>query len=633
MWPFLVLYLKVIPNLRRSQISACLVVILLVTITVYLPGLNSRFILDDIYNLQGLGDINHHGLLYYIFGSGFAGAGGRPLSLLSFAIQHHDWPQNPYAFKLVNLIIHIFNSILLFIFSLQLSKRLIPVAQSQKIFSLLVAGLWLLHPIHVNTVLYAVQRMTEISACFSLLGMIGYVHGRNLIELGKIKKGIGWILVSVFVCTTLAVLGKENGILLPAFLIVIEMIVYRGRISPDLIRKGVWVILLLPIVCFALYVLINLENLQSSFNHRDFNPTERVITQFSVVINYLKIILFPHPNAFSFFHDGYPVSKSLLSTPFTFIAFSLVTAIIVISVILRKKYPVIAVGVGLFFIGHLLEAGPLSLELYFEHRNYFPSIGIMIFIAWIITSGIEVPRYKIPVGIFLGIYSLSIVAITADQASLWSEPEIQIIAWVNANPDSRRAKQELAMMYLESGQYNEAEKILDQLLIENLNDISLNIRHLHIRTCKKNENLSNSEFVSILNQAKNPLKYNLENIAILDYLVLDVIKNDCPKLAPILLEQIISTLILNPDSKINSAYLYEFMSSISIHRGNLGNALKHIQSSLSVQFDVERKLREIELLKMLERNGEREIAIRNLEEYLETNIKMYFAYHDIFINL
>jgi hypothetical protein len=571
--------------------------------------------------------------MYYIFGSGFSGPGGRPLSLLSFALQHDNWPVNPYAFKLVNLIIHILNSILLFIFSLQLSKQLIPVTQSQKIFSLLVAGLWLLHPIHVNTVLYTIQRMTEISAFFSLLGLISYVYGRNLIDMDKIKKGTAWILVSVFVCTALAVLGKENGMLLPVYLIVIETIVYRGRLSSNCIRKGLWVTLLLPIVFFAVYVMLNLDNLQSNFNHRDFNPTQRVITQFPVIIDYLKIILFPHPNAFSFYHDGYPVSKSLLSTPITLLAFLLVSTILTIAVVKRKKFPVLAVGVGLFFTGHLLEAGPLSLELYFEHRNYFPSIGVMIFIAWIITSGIEIARYKLPVGIFLGIYSLSIVAITADQTSLWSEPELQIKGWVNANPESRRAKQDLAMLYMESGAYIESEKILNQLSIEYQDDISVNIRLFHIRICKKNENFSNNEFVSILNQAKKPLKYNLENISILDYLILDIIKNECPNLDLILLEQLIITLISNPDSNINSAYLHEFLSSISIHRGNLNNALKHIQSSLSVQFNVERKLREIELLKMLKRNRERESAISYLEEYLETNLKMYFAYHNVFRNL
>lgn len=572
-------------------------------------------------------------MMYYIFGSGFSGPGGRPLSLLSFALQHDNWPVNPYAFKLVNLIIHILNSILLFIFSLQLSKQLIPVTQSQKIFSLLVAGLWLLHPIHVNTVLYTIQRMTEISAFFSLLGLISYVYGRNLIDMDKIKKGTAWILVSVFVCTALAVLGKENGMLLPVYLIVIETIVYRGRLSSNCIRKGLWVTLLLPIVFFAVYVMLNLDNLQSNFNHRDFNPTQRVITQFPVIIDYLKIILFPHPNAFSFYHDGYPVSKSLLSTPITLLAFLLVSTILTIAVVKRKKFPVLAVGVGLFFTGHLLEAGPLSLELYFEHRNYFPSIGVMIFIAWIITSGIEIARYKLPVGIFLGIYSLSIVAITADQTSLWSEPELQIKGWVNANPESRRAKQDLAMLYMESGAYIESEKILNQLSIEYQDDISVNIRLFHIRICKKNENFSNNEFVSILNQAKKPLKYNLENISILDYLILDIIKNECPNLDLILLEQLIITLISNPDSNINSAYLHEFLSSISIHRGNLNNALKHIQSSLSVQFNVERKLREIELLKMLKRNRERESAISYLEEYLETNLKMYFAYHNVFRNL
>ena len=149
--------------MQLSKISAGLITLLLITVYVYFPGLNSRFILDDFYNLQGLGDIQNQGLLYYVFGSGFAGPVGRPLSLLSFALQYQDWPLNPFAFKLFNLILHLLNGVLLFIFSLLLSRQVSLSMRQRYLFAFVVAGLWLLHPVHVNTVLYTVQRMTEIA--------------------------------------------------------------------------------------------------------------------------------------------------------------------------------------------------------------------------------------------------------------------------------------------------------------------------------------------------------------------------------------------------------------------------------------------------------------------------------------
>src|SRR5690606_3712130 len=35
-------------------------------------------------------------------------------------------------------------------------------------------------------------------------------------------------------------------------------------------------------------------------------------------------------------------------------------------------------GVLFFLLGHALESGPFALEIYFEHRNYLPSLGIVI---------------------------------------------------------------------------------------------------------------------------------------------------------------------------------------------------------------------------------------------------------------
>jgi hypothetical protein len=44
----------------------------------------------------------------------------------------------------------------------------------------------------------------------------------------------------------------------------------------------------------------------------------------------------------------------------------------------RKKNPLFALGVGWFFIGHLLESTFFPLEIAHEHRNNLPSIGIIL---------------------------------------------------------------------------------------------------------------------------------------------------------------------------------------------------------------------------------------------------------------
>ena len=619
--------------MQLSKISAGLITLLLITVYVYFPGLNSRFILDDFYNLQGLGDIQYQGLLYYVFGSGFAGPGGRPLSLLSFALQYQDWPLNPFAFKLFNLILHLLNGVLLFIFSLLLSRQVSMGMRQRYLFAFVVAGLWLLHPVHVNTVLYTVQRMTEIAIFFCLLGLNGYIYGRSLMKTDSNTRGMVWIVLSVGGCTVLSVLGKENGILLPYFVLIIEFTIFAGSYRSPALRTLLWLFLVIPACLLASYLIINHDTIWSSFHIRDFTPGERVLTEFTVIVSYLKDLLLPYPSAFTMFHDGYPVSRGLLSPAFTLVAILIVSGLFATSIILRKRYPIIGLGIFLFLSGHMLEAGPLNLELYFEHRNYLPSIGISILIAWFVIYGSDVKRYKVPVSVFIGIYAGMLVGITVVEASLWSNPVTQVTEWVNTKPNSDRARQELAVIYMNRGNFDKTVNIYNNMMERHDNDIYPDVSLMYIRQCRQHQPYSEKDWQNILLKSEIPLRYNPASIAALDYLVLDVIKNKCPNLEPDLLEKLIITLVNNPDSRMNVAYLYDFLSSLSSYRGNLEKAVEYIRNSLLNTFDADRKLREIAMLDILNRTDERNIAVMEIRNYLQENPRAYFAYHNIIDNL
>ena len=92
------------------------------------------------------------------------------------------------------------------------------------------------------------------------------MHGRNQILKKDIKKGFGWVLFSIFVCTLIAISAKETGILLPIFLILIEFLFYRD-LSSVRVHKIIRLLLTIPLVCFFIYILLNLETLQAGFFH------------------------------------------------------------------------------------------------------------------------------------------------------------------------------------------------------------------------------------------------------------------------------------------------------------------------------------------------------------------------------
>ena len=157
-----------------------LFLLLLLTVCLYAIGLDSDFLLDDTANLSGLAEVEQYGFFYYIF-SGTAGPSGRPLSLLTFALQYPAWPDNPAAFKAVNLALHCANGILVWLISLRLIRPLEQDRVRRRLFVFFTTAIWLLHPLQLTTVLYVVQRMTLLSALFTLAGLWAYLHYRDAV--------------------------------------------------------------------------------------------------------------------------------------------------------------------------------------------------------------------------------------------------------------------------------------------------------------------------------------------------------------------------------------------------------------------------------------------------------------------
>jgi len=158
---------------------------------VYGPGLAGGFFLDDlqqlIYNahFQDL-TFNFQSIKRAVFTSE-SGPLGRPVAMASFVANALTTGMQPFYFKLGNLLIHLLNGLLVFLIARRVFARIdratSPVATLQpQQLAALVAVAWLLHPIHVSTVLYVVQRMTLLASLFSFAAIFCYLQGRELLE-------------------------------------------------------------------------------------------------------------------------------------------------------------------------------------------------------------------------------------------------------------------------------------------------------------------------------------------------------------------------------------------------------------------------------------------------------------------
>ncbi|OQW93153.1 MAG: hypothetical protein BWK79_12640, partial [Beggiatoa sp. IS2] len=402
---------------------------------------------------------------------GVAGALGRPISMLSFALQFYDWPINAWSFKYVNLMIHLLNGCLVFWLLLLLTQVLSLSYSKRLLLAMVTASIWLLHPLQVTTVLYVVQRMTQLSVLFTLIGLISYVQGRYDLAQGKSIKGFIKVSLGIGLGGILATLSKENGVLLVFYVLALETTILQTVTKPPYWRVWFAVFVYLPMTLLSLYFATRFDSLLQDYVVRDFTMGERLLTEARILVDYLAKILLLHPTDFCLFQDDYPISPTLLVPLTTLFAVIFIIAIFVIGIQQRRTIPLLSLAIFWFFAGHILESSFVALVPYFEHRNYLPMLGILFAVVYGGLSLIERISTIRPLLIVLSvIWLLLFPLLTYSQTILWAKPLEQAMLWAQKKPLSRYAQSHLASILIEINKPEEAEKYYRQMVKNFPND-------------------------------------------------------------------------------------------------------------------------------------------------------------------
>src|SRR6185312_7144934 len=124
----------------------------------------------------------------------------------------------------------------------------------------------------------------------------------------------------------------------------------------------------------------------------------------------------------SLYHDEIVKSTGLLTPWTTFGSILLLAALIAMAVWLRNRRPLISLGIGWFFAAQLLTATIVPLELVYEQRMYFASIGVLL-AAGALLLGL---RWKVVLPILRGfivtVAVLWFAVATNLRAREWSNP-------------------------------------------------------------------------------------------------------------------------------------------------------------------------------------------------------------------
>lgn len=461
----------------------------LIGFVAYSNTLQVPFLFDDEGSIQLNNGV--HGISNFMNG-GYRYLPNRVFGYLTFAINYQLSGLNVASYHIVNLTVHILTTFLLYRF-VQLTfmtpfLRETLTRSQINVYAFLVAALFISHPVQTQAVTYIVQRLTSLSSMLYLASLVCYIQWRLTDNSSASKSWIirnGWFIASLM-CTILAMKTKEIAFTLPVVITLYEFFFF-GRpdrrllvhISPLLLT-----ILVIPSTLIGTFGALNLKSgiLLSDVNSPVYNVTkinrlEYIYTQFSVILTYLRLLLFPvHQNL----DYDYPLNHSIFE-PRTFLSFSLILIIFAVAIFMfrlssrmitkdGRKLALLdsallrlaSYGIVWFFITLSVESSVITIQdVIFEHRLYLPSCGFFISIVAFGYLALKQaynanPLTQFTTKFFVAIIILSLSTATYMRNGIWNN---WISIWsdtVSKSPAKPRAHLILGIGYYNQGDLKEA---------------------------------------------------------------------------------------------------------------------------------------------------------------------------------
>ena len=212
------------PRFSRRDALALLVLALLVVVS-YFPAIRAGFVWDDkiVTTLTAIQDWGGIAELWFAPGSAYlqgdVGEGHYwPLTYSTFWLEHKLWGLNPVGYHVVNILLHFANTALLW----HLLRRLAAPG------AWLVAAVFAVHPLHVESVAWIIERKDVLSALFYLTAVLGWIR---FVEEPRRER---YILVLVLFVAGL--LSKSIVVTLPATLLIYHWWQWGRVTQTDLVR-------------------------------------------------------------------------------------------------------------------------------------------------------------------------------------------------------------------------------------------------------------------------------------------------------------------------------------------------------------------------------------------------------------
>jgi tetratricopeptide (TPR) repeat protein len=369
-----------------------------------------------------------------------------PLTWIAHMIDSQLFGMNAGGHLLVNALIHVANTLLVFWFLLRTTHARWPSA--------LVAALFALHPLHVESVAWAAERKDTLSTFFGLLSLIAYVRYAR----APSNRRYAWTAITL----ALGLLAKPMLVTWPFVMLLLDYWPLRrfDLTSREKVTTKVRPLLREKLPLFALVaasaVITSLAQSHGG-TVRTFQEFPIALRLSNALASYAKYVLLTFwPNDLAVY---YPYTTAGTPAWQIICAAFLLIGITALCFFQRKIRPYLVVG-WLWFLGTLVPVigivqvgGQTMADRYF----YIPSIGLFIVIAFGLTDVARSWRVAPSLRTGIAVVVLLILAtLTSAQIHRWSDSFTLFKHTLAVTPPNLIIENNLGSALSRSGLHDEA---------------------------------------------------------------------------------------------------------------------------------------------------------------------------------
>jgi tetratricopeptide (TPR) repeat protein len=400
------------------KISIALIIIL--GFAVYANSLNGKFLYDDDGLVENNTFIKKWPVSPKVFTADFETSGYvkspfyRPLQMITYAIDYRVWKLNVVGYHLTSMLLHILAALSIY--------WLISILFKDNILSALAAIFFVVHPVHTGVVSYISSRADSLYLLFTLVSFIFYIRSSK-------AKGVIYYLIMVL-SYSLALLSKENALILPALLLLYH---YTFK---EMIRSREFLSMLgITLVYIS-----------------DSTLLHRIPGFFAAVATYIRLMVLPFG-----LHMEYGTPLFSFTDPKAICGLGILAGLIFAAFKTIKTNRLIFFSLSWFLITILPVSNLYPINAYMaENWLYLPSIGFFLILAGYLTAFYKKEKYRILAmtitACLLAFYSY----LTIKQNETWREPIPFYERTLKYAPDSSRICNNLANRYDKTGRKEEA---------------------------------------------------------------------------------------------------------------------------------------------------------------------------------